>query len=130
MAHKAAAKQSGLCRGKPPAVACPACVVEFILGCPDHPDAVDLEDQPQAETDDRKAFISAMIDVILETQDPAALRCNLRAPSGSPAAAAGPEGKSSRAPPAAFAFCPLVAVSRERDIVEQVLAIPDDQVAN
>ena len=124
------AKQSGLCRGKLPAVACPACAVEFILGCPDHPDAVDLEDQPKAESEDRKAFISAMIDVILETQDPAALRCTLRAPSGSPAATAGPEGTSSRAAPEAFAFCPHVAVSRVRDIVEQVLAIPDDQVAN
>ena len=61
------------------------------MGCPDHPDAVDLEDQPKAESEDRKAFISAMIDVILQTQDPAALRCTLRAPSGSPATAAGPE---------------------------------------
>jgi len=113
------AKQSGLCRGKLPAVACPACVVEFILGCPDHPDAVDLKDQPKAESEDRKAFISDMIDVILQTQDPAALRCTLRAPSGSPAAAAGPEGTSSRAAPEAFAFCPHVAVSRVHDIASK-----------
>ncbi len=68
--------------------------------------------------------------MILQTQYPAALRCTLRAPSGSPAAAAGPEGTSSRPAQEVFGICPHVAVLRVHDIVEQVLAIPDDQVAN
>ena len=121
------AKKSGLCRGKLPASNCPACAVEFVLGCPDHPD-VELQEQPEEQTSERKAFISALIQHLSHTQDPAALRCALQHQlSGAPvASAAGPEGVSSSPAAAAFDFCPHVHMSLVLDIVKEVLAFPDD----